>query len=99
MTVRSHGDRRRRSHGDWRRRSWRDGDGDARGVDDDPQSLGIGVAFLPNIGTYVFGFCGAAAAPLTRAWALCALPIAAATPLSLALRGRLLPEDWRVFHS
>ena len=56
------------------------------------QSLDIG-AFLPNLGTYLLGFGAADATPGSAGW-WCALGISAAGAVPLALRRRLVAEDW-----
>lgn len=57
------------------------------------QSLDIGTAFLPNLGTYLLGFGAADATPGSAGW-WCALGISAAGAVPLALRRRLVAEDW-----
>ena len=53
----------------------------------------IGVAFLPNLGTYLLGFGAADVARGGAGWA-CAVAVAGASAAPLALRRRLAPEDW-----
>jgi len=57
------------------------------------QSLLIGLAFCPNIGTYLSGFASGTHA-LSTEWWLASVAILAASPLHWACTGRLLPENW-----
>ena len=55
------------------------------------QSFLIGVAFLPNLGTYLLGFGAPTAAAGSAGWcAAVAVVIVSVSPL--ALRGRLMPD-------
>jgi len=61
------------------------------------QSLIIGVAFLPNIATYLFGFgwiAGSGAELFSLGWCCAVAIFLGATMFPIAVRGTILPEDW-----
>ena len=62
------------------------------------QSLVIGLAFLPNVASYLYGFGAPDCEPFTTAgggW-LVAVAVTVTSAACVAARGRVLPEDWFV---
>ena len=60
------------------------------------QSFLIGLAFVPNVASYVYGFGAPGCEPFTTSgggWPT-AVAVTAASAASVAARGRVLPEDW-----